>query len=258
MINVVINGCNGKMGLVLTNMIIEDEDTRVIAGVDRSPTKLDKNYPIYKNLWDIEEDIDIIIDFSHHSNLKDLLDYGIEKNIPLVIATTGFSNEDEKLIEKISKNIPILYSKNMSLGINILVDSTKRMASLLGQTFDIEVIEKHHNTKVDAPSGTACMIADEINNSLNNTKNYVFGRKGGKELRTKNEIGIHSIRGGTMSGDHSVLFAGLDEMIEIKHTAITRNIFGLGAIKGAKFIINQKNRLYSMNDIFTSIEKNIK
>lgn len=254
MINVVINGCNGKMGVVLTNMISECEDTRVIAGVDRNPTKLDKNYPIYKDMWDTDEEVDVIIDFSHHSKLNNLLDYGIKKNIPLVIATTGFSREDEKLIEETSKNIPILYSKNMSLGINILVDLTKRMASLLGETFDIEIIEKHHNTKVDAPSGTASMIADEINHSLNDTKNYIFGRKGDKVLRTKDEIGIHSIRGGTMSGEHSVLFAGLDEMIEIKHTAITRNIFAIGAIKGAKFIINQKNGLYSMNDIFTSME----
>lgn len=252
--NVVLNGCNGKMGVVLTNVISETEDSRVIAGIDRNPKKLDKNYPIYKDIWDMEEKIDVIIDFSHHSNLKSLLDYGVKKNIPLVIATTGFSEEDEKLIEVASKNIPILYSRNMSLGINILVDLTKRMASLLGETFDIEIIEKHHSTKADAPSGTASMIADEINNSLNNTKNYVFGRKGDEELRTKDQIGIHSIRGGTMSGEHIVLFAGLDEMIEIKHTAITRNIFGVGAIKGAKFIINKKNGLYSMNDIFTSME----
>jgi 4-hydroxy-tetrahydrodipicolinate reductase len=256
MINIAINGCNGKMGLVLTNMIKESENIRVISGIDRNPEKSNREYPIYKEIWDMKEEIDAIIDFSHYSNLNNLLDYGIKNNIPLVIATSGFIQKDEKLIEEASKEIPILYSKNMSLGINILVELAKNISNILGENFDIEIIEKHHNTKVDAPSGTACMIADEINKSFNNTKNYVFGRKGHKQLRTKNEIGIHSIRGGTMSGEHTVLFSGLDEMIEIKHTAITKNIFALGAIKGVKFVINKKNGLYSMLDIFNFIECN--
>lgn len=256
MINIAINGCNGKMGLVLTNMIKESEGIKVISGIDRNPEKSNREYPIYKEIWDIKEKIDAIIDFSHYSNLNNLLDYGIKNNIPLVIATSGFIQKDEKLIEEASKKIPILYSKNMSLGINILVELAKNISNILGENFDIEIIEKHHNTKVDAPSGTACMIADEINKSFNNTKNYVFGRKGHKQLRTKNEIGIHSIRGGTMSGEHTVLFSGLDEMIEIKHTAITKNIFALGAINGAKFVINKKNGLYSMLDIFNFVESN--
>ena len=254
MIKAVITGCTGKMGTVLTNIIGDRDDMEVVAGISRNPDNSNNPYPVYSNFDDIVEEVDVVIDFSNPSTLKDLLEYGVSKNIPLVIATTGFSPEDIRSIEEASKNIPILYSQNMSLGINLLVSLAKKAALTLGESFDIEIIEKHHNKKVDAPSGTAYMIAEGINESLNNSKSYNFGREGKNELRHKDEIGIHAIRGGTIPGEHSVLFAGLDEVIELKHSALSKNVFAQGGVVAAKFIVNKENRLYSMKDIFDTDE----
>ncbi|WP_427339728.1 4-hydroxy-tetrahydrodipicolinate reductase [Caloranaerobacter sp. DY30410] len=246
---IIINGCNGKMGQVLTKQIENDPDLEIVAGIDRTPNKYKNKYPVYKDIFEFKGEADVVIDFSNPYYLPGLLDYCMEKNLPIVIATTGFSNKDYKDIEKSSKKIPIFYSANMSLGINVLIKLVREAARILAESFDIEIIEKHHNNKIDAPSGTAYMIANKINEELNNSKEYVFGRYTKKEKRSKNEIGIHAIRGGTIVGEHSVIFAGLDEIIEIKHTAMSKNIFAIGAIKAAKFIVNKDKGLYSMDDL---------
>lgn len=246
---IIINGCNGKMGQVLTKQIENDHDLEIVAGIDKTPDKYENKYPVYKDIFEFKGEADVVIDFSNPYYLPGLLDYCVEKNLPIVIATTGFSKKDYKDIEKSSKKIPIFYSANMSLGINVLIKLVREAAKVLAESFDIEIIEKHHNNKVDAPSGTAYMIANKINEELNNSKEYVFGRYTKKEKRSKNEIGIHAIRGGTIVGEHSVIFAGLDEIIEIKHTAMSKNIFAIGAIKAAKFIINKDKGLYSMDDL---------
>lgn len=192
---------------------------------------------------------DVIIDFSHYSRLDSLLDFVENKKIPVVIATTGFSNEILERIKKISKDVPILLSSNMSLGINLIQDILEKIVPILYGGYDIEVIEKHHNKKVDSPSGTAKTLVEIIENSSPNTLNKIYGREGIKK-REKNEIGIHAVRGGTIVGEHSILFCGNDEVIEIKHTAMSKKIFAEGAIKGAYFLMEQKPNLYSMNDIF--------
>lgn len=172
-----------------------------------------------------------------------------KNNTPIVIATTGLNIEDDKKIEDASKNIPIFKSANMSIGVNLLIDLVKKAALALQDNFDIEIIEKHHNKKVDAPSGTALMIADAINEELDNSMEYKYGREGKSAKREGNEIGIHAIRGGTIPGEHTVIFAGLDEIVEVKHTALSKNIFASGAVKAAKFIVNKENGLYKMENL---------
>lgn len=196
-----------------------------------------------------DENGDVIIDFSHYSRLDTLLDFVERKKIPLVIATTGYSEEILERIKEVSKSVPILLSSNMSLGINLIQDILKRVVPILYGGYDIEVIEKHHNKKVDSPSGTAKTLVETIENSCPEELNRVYGREGIKP-REKSEIGIHVVRGGTIVGEHSILFCGNDEVIEIKHTAMSKRIFAEGAIKGAYFLINQGAGLYSMNDIF--------
>lgn len=249
MIKVIIHGCNGTMGQVLSKHLEEDDEIQIAAGIDRSPDKFKNNYPVYSDIFNFDGNADVLIDFSNPYFLPGLLDFGLERKIPLVIATTGLTTKDMKNIKDASEKIPIFYSANMSLGINIITGIVEKIAPILSDTFDIEIVEKHHNKKADAPSGTAYMIANKINESLNNSMEYVFGRYSKKEKRRKNEIGIHAVRGGTIVGEHSIIFAGLDEVIEIKHTAASKSIFALGAIKAAKYIINKKSGLYTMNDI---------
>lgn len=196
-----------------------------------------------------DENGDVIIDFSHYSRLDTLLDFVERKKIPLVIATTGYSEEILERIKEVSKSVPILLSSNMSLGINLIQDILKRVVPILYGGYDIEVIEKHHNKKVDSPSGTAKTLVETIENSCPEELNRVYGREGIKP-RERSEIGIHAVRGGTIVGEHSILFCGNDEVIEIKHTAMSKRIFAEGAIKGAYFLVNQGAGLYSMNDIF--------
>ncbi|EOD00891.1 4-hydroxy-tetrahydrodipicolinate reductase [Caldisalinibacter kiritimatiensis] len=256
MVKVIIHGCNGNMGQVLSKHLQQDNQCQIVAGIDRSPNKYKNDYPVYKDIFDFEGNADVIIDFSNPYYLPGLLDYSIENNMPLVIATTGFSPKDIKDIENAAKNIPIFYSSNMSLGINVLIELVTKAIPTLSDSFDIEIIEKHHNQKADAPSGTAYMIANKINEAFKNTMEYVFGRYSKKEKRRKNEIGIHAVRGGTIVGEHSVIFAGQDETIEIKHSAFSKSIFAIGAIKAAKYIVNQENGLYDMNNLVASNNNN--
>lgn len=249
MIKVIVNGCNGAMGQVLSQQLLQDKETTLVAGIDRSPSKLENPYPVHEDIFEFDGEVDVIIDFSKPGSLPKLIEFGVQKNVPLVIATTGFSAEDMELINKASEKIPVFYSANMSLGVNTLITMVRKAASILGGSFDIEIVEKHHNKKVDAPSGTAHMIANNINDELNNSMNYVFGREGNESKRTSNEIGIHAVRGGTIFGEHTVIFAGEDETIEVKHTALSKKIFANGSINAAKYIVNKDKGLYGTKDL---------
>lgn len=246
---VIINGCNGAMGQVLSRIIDKEEDIEILAGIDRNPERYNNNYPVYSEIFSCREKAEVIIDFSSPSSLKSLLAYGVKEEIPLVIATTGLSEKDIEGIVEASKTIPIFQSSNTSLGVNTLINLVKKAAVVLEENFDIEIIEKHHNKKVDAPSGTAYMIANAINGELGNSKDFIYGREGNKDARRKNHIGIHAVRGGTIPGEHTVIFAGEDEAIEIKHTAFSKDIFATGAVKAARYIINQEKGLYNMNNL---------
>jgi len=252
MINVVVSGCNGAMGRVLTKVIDETEDMTIVAGIDKNKDLYKNNYPVYESPLLIKEKCDVIIDFSNTSNLNGLLEYSVNNNIALVIATTGFSKEEEEKIKEVSKQIIIFKSSNMSLGVNLLINLSKQATNTLGNITDIEIIEKHHNKKVDAPSGTAKMIANAINEELDNSMEFNYGRIGTDVKRKENEIGIHAVRGGTITGDHTVIFAGLDEIIEIKHTALSKKVFAQGAIKAAQYILNKENGLYDMNNLINN------
>ena len=245
MLRVIINGYSGSMGKVLTKCVNEDSELQLICGVSKDD--LDVPFKTYHKMSDVEESADVIIDFSHHSTIDDVLGYATKTKTPLVIATTGFNEDELGKIKEASSIIPIFHSSNMSLGVNVLVKLVKEAAKALNG-FDIEIIEKHHNKKLDAPSGTAVMIANGIKEVLPDTE-CIYGRYGRSEKRSSNEVGIHAIRGGTIVGEHTAIFAGHDEIVEIKHTAQSKDIFAKGAIAAAKFLVNQKAGYYNMNNI---------
>jgi 4-hydroxy-tetrahydrodipicolinate reductase len=198
-------------------------------------------------------EVDVVIDFSHPSAFNDVLDFAVSRKVALVMATTGLSQANVKALEAASGSIPVFFSANMSLGVNLMVDLVKKAAKVLENNFDIEIIEMHHNQKIDAPSGTALAIADAINSVLEQKREYIYDRHSRRKKRSPSEIGIHAIRGGTIVGDHSVIFAGNDEIIEIKHTAMSKEIFGVGALKAAGFIKSKKPGIYNMNDLVESM-----
>lgn len=245
MYRVIINGYSGKMGLVLTRCINEDSELDLVCGVSKD--KVDVPFNTYSKMTEIKEEADVIIDFSHHSTINDVLEYATKTKTPLVIATTGFNDEELEKIHQASKIIPIFHSSNMSLGVNVLVNLVKQASKML-DGFDIEIIEKHHNLKVDSPSGTAVMIANGIKDVLPDTE-FIYGRHSRCDKRTTNEVGIHAIRGGTIVGEHTTIFAGHDEVVEIKHTAQSKDIFAKGSIKAAKFLVKQTPGYYNMNDM---------
>ncbi|WDV47308.1 4-hydroxy-tetrahydrodipicolinate reductase [Clostridiaceae bacterium M8S5] len=250
MINVILNGYMGKMCQNISDEMKSFDDMVLIGGIDKKYKDLEHNcIPVYSSPYDIKEIPDIIIDFSHHSCVDELVAYASSRKIPLVIATTGLTTNSKNNIEKASIEIPIFISANMSIGINLLLRLVNEAAQLLDGLFDIEIVERHHNKKIDAPSGTAYMIADSINRTLNNSKNYIFLRHGNKSKRSSSEIGIHSIRGGSIVGDHNVIFAGEDEILEIRHTASSKRIFAIGALNAARFIINKQPGIYSMDSL---------
>jgi len=246
---VLLHGCNGKMGRVMTRILAEPHGTEVVAGIDIEPAKATNSYPVYACLPDVKESADLLIDFSHHTCLEGLLAFGIDRKVPLVICTTGFSPEEKQAMAGAARIVPILNSANMSLGVNLVLSLVKQAAALLHDGFDIEVVERHHNQKVDSPSGTALMIADAMNSALGNTMEYVFGRHSKDQRRQKTEIGLHAIRGGAIVGEHSVIFAGQGEVIEINHSALSRDVFAHGAIRAAKFLTGRPPGLYSMKDV---------
>lgn len=247
MVRIILSGALGKMGRVIGSIVAERNDCTIVAGVDLNTDPL-VSFPVYSSPFAIKEEADVIIDFSHPSLLVDLLEYAASKKLPAVIATTGLSGEQIDLIHTCSKQLPLFFTANMSLGVNLMAELAKKAAQIL-QGFDIEIIEKHHNQKIDAPSGTALMLAEEINNALPSPYQYVYDRHSKRQMRTKAEIGLHSVRGGTIVGEHEVLFCGKDEILSISHSAASKDVFATGAVAAAVFLHGKPKGLYSMKDI---------
>ena len=243
---IIISGCNGRMGRVVESICEADPDVSVVAGFDVSLES--RAFPVFVSPANFTGEADAVIDFSNPAALDGLLAFALERKVPLVLATTGYSDEQLAQIDEASKRIPIFRSANMSLGINVLLELVKKAAAVLGDSYDIEIVEKHHNRKVDAPSGTALMIADAAASALNFKPEYVYERHSVRQSRDKKEIGISAVRGGTIVGIHEIMFAGRDEIIEIKHTAMSREIFANGAVKAAKFLAGvSKPGMYDMS-----------
>lgn len=248
MLEVMVNGCYGKMGQIVCDLIEQNENLVLKCGFDKNITG-EFAFPVYDKIENIVEKPDVIIDFSIPVATLTILQYAISNHVPIVIATTGFTNEEELIIKEASKKIPIFKSANMSYDIMIMKKLVQWLAPLLKNT-DIEITETHHNRKIDSPSGTAQMLADSINKSLGNSLYYEYNRHDKHEKRNKNEIGINSIRGGNIVGEHTVQFLGEYETFEIKHTSYSRNLFAEGALKAADFIVTKSNGLYNMEDMF--------
>lgn len=251
MIKILICGIGGKMGTNLVSLLNGDKEACASCGIDFNPS-LGLGLPVYKTFGEVKEKVDVIIDFSSPAVLKDELNYAIKNNCPVVLATTGYTESDLSLINEASKKIAVFRTANFSLGVNLLVKLVKQAASVLGEDFDIEIIEKHHNSKVDAPSGTALMLADGANEVFDGKKPYLNGREGIVGKR-KNEIGIHAVRGGTIVGEHEVLFAGEDEIITLSHSARSKKVFAAGAIKAAKWIVGKPCGKYDMKDVLKNL-----
>ncbi len=247
MINVLINGCNGKMGQELAKQIENKEGFSILCGYDKIDTG-DNKFPVYTKIEAIKETPDIIIDFSVPEATFKILEYALDKKVPVVIATTGFSDEELSKINEFSKQIPIFRSANMSYEINLMAKIVSSLAPLLSDS-DIEIVETHHNRKIDAPSGTAILLADAINEKLDNSMTYEYNRHSKREKRSKKEIGIHSIRGGNVVGKHTVTFFSQDETFEITHDVSSRSVFAKGAIKAAEFLVHKDPGMYNMNDL---------
>jgi 4-hydroxy-tetrahydrodipicolinate reductase len=247
MLEVMVNGCNGKMGQIVCDLVEKDESLLLKYGFDKENTG-EFAFPVYTDINEISEKPGVIIDFSIPVATLNILKYAVQNKVPVVIATTGFTADEEKIIEEYSKQIPIFKSANMSYDIMIMKKLVQWLAPLLKDT-DIEITETHHNRKIDSPSGTAQMLADSINSSLGNNLHCEYNRHDKREKRDKNEIGMNSIRGGNIVGEHVVQFFGEFETFELKHTSYSRNVFADGAIKAAKFLITQSNGLYNMEDI---------
>ncbi len=249
MVKVIMHGCNGKMGQVITGIIAEDADVEIVAGVDAS-NHIQNTYPVFSNIADCNVEADVVIDFCAAAAVDGLLNYCVEKKLPCVLCTTGLSEAQIAAVEEASKKTAILRSANMSLGVNMLLKILKEAAGILAPAgFDIEIVEKHHNQKVDAPSGTALALADSINEEFNNEYDYVYDRSQVREKRNSKEIGISSVRGGTIVGDHDVIFAGTDEVVTFSHRAYSKAIFGKGAVQAAKFLAGKPAGRYEMSDV---------
>lgn len=249
MVKVIMHGCNGKMGQVISGLIADDPDVTMVAGIDVYDDGHNP-YPVYKNINDCDLQADCIIDFSNAKAVDDLLAYCERTGIPCALCTTGLSEQQLKLVEETSKKVAILKSANMSVGINLLMKLLKDASKVLADAgFDIEIVEKHHKLKVDAPSGTALALADVINEELSNEYEYVYDRSTRREQRPKKEIGISAVRGGTIVGDHDVIFAGADEVITLSHRAYSKAVFGKGAVQAAKFLAGKGPGLYNMSDV---------
>lgn len=245
MTNIAICGANGKMGRTIYNCVKNREDCRVVAGIDLYAEQY-ADFPIVDAPSKLSVKPDVIIDFSNPASLDGLLEYCLTTGVPLVIASTGYSDEQVAEIKSAAEQIPVFFTFNMSLGINLLVNLAKKAAEVLGDRFDIEIVEKHHNTKIDAPSGTAIMLANAINETFNNSKQYVYDRHSRRQKRDKSEIGMHAIRGGTIVGEHDVIFAGNDEVITLSHSAASKTVFAEGSVKAAIYLKDQPAGLYDM------------
>ena len=248
MVRLILSGCNGKMGRVITACVAERCDCEIVAGFDIN-TESHAGFPVYANPANCSIEADALIDFSHPSALAGVLVYAREHRLPAVIATTGLNEEQVQSIKDASAVIPTFFSANMSLGISLLMELVKKAAAILGNDFDVEILEKHHNQKLDAPSGTAIMLADAAREGLSYTPKYVYERHSVRKKREKEEIGFSSIRGGTIVGEHDVIFAGHDEIVTLSHTAMSKEIFAVGAINAALFLTDQPAGYYNMADL---------
>ena len=248
MVKVIFCGCFGRMGNAVRQIIKDEADMEIVAGVDIMDGTAE--FPVYKVVTDVKEEADVIIDFSSPKALASLLDYATFKNVPVVLCTTGFSEEQLADIKAASEKVAILRSANMSPGINTLVKLLKTATEILANNgYDIEIVERHHNQKKDAPSGTALLLADAINKTADGKYDYVYDRSDRREVRPKNEIGISAVRGGSIVGDHDVIFAGLDEVIEISHRAYSRSVFAKGAVSAAAYLAGKPAGMYDMGNV---------
>lgn len=251
MTKVIMHGCNGKMGQVIAGLIKDDPEITLVAGIDPFDG-IANPFPVFSKIQECTIEADVIIDFASAKATDDLLDYCVSKKIPCVLCTTGLSEDTLKKVEESSKEVAILKSANMSLGINTLLKLVKEAAAVLAPAgFDIEIVEKHHNLKVDAPSGTALALADSINEEFDQSYEYVYDRSTKREKRKEKELGIMAVRGGTIVGDHDVIFAGTDEVITFSHTAYSKAVFGKGAVQAAKFLAGKPAGMYNMSHVIS-------
>lgn len=252
MIRVIMHGCNGKMGQVISGLVAADAELEMIAGID--PVDNGRNpYPVFSDITECDVEADVLIDFSTATVVDKLIDYCVEKKLPCVLCTTGLTEAQLAKVAEASKEVAILKSANMSLGINLLLKMLKEAAGVLAPAgFDIEIVEKHHNLKVDAPSGTALALADSINEEFDNSYDYVYDRSTKREKRSQKEIGISAVRGGTIVGDHDVIFAGADEVITFSHTAYSKAVFAKGAVQAAKFLAGKAAGMYDMSNVINA------
>ena len=249
MTRVIMNGCNGKMGQCITEICKNDPEITIVAGIDLY-NGIKNDYPVFPSLAKCNVSADVIIDFSNAAAVDELLDYCEKKEMPVVLCTTGLSEEQLARVDKVAQSAAVLKSANMSLGINTLMELLRKAALVFGPAgFDMEIVEKHHNQKVDAPSGTALALADSMNEALDNAYNYKYDRSKERVKRDKYEIGISAVRGGTIVGEHEVIFAGQDEVIEFKHTAYSKAVFAKGAVEAAKFLAGKPAGRYEMSDV---------
>jgi len=254
MTKIILNGCLGRMGRVVRELTENDPEAQIVAGLDIAHAGAGLTFPFYTALSYCDMPADVVIDFSDPNAMRDLLEFCVEKQIPAVIGTTGLLKGDINEIDAASERVAIFKSANLSLGINLLSHIVEKAAKLLyDANFDIEIVEKHHNKKLDAPSGTALFIADTINKALGGKMKYVTDRSRKKEKRNRNELGLHALRGGTIVGEHSVVFAGRDEVVEINHSVLSREVFAVGSLKAAEFIKNKPPGLYDMRDLINSL-----
>lgn len=249
MVKMIMHGCNGHMGQVITELAAKDNDIEIVAGIDIADNK-DNGYPVFTSIFDCDVEADVVIDFAAAVAVDDLLKFSKEKKMPVVLCTTGLSDEQIEKVKETSKEVAILKSANMSLGINTLLKLLRDAAKVFGSAgYDIEVVEQHHRLKKDAPSGTALALADSVNEALNNEYEYVYDRSQRSESRPDKEIGISAVRGGTIVGVHDVIFAGTDEVITFNHTAYSKSVFAKGAIEAGKFLAGKPAGMYDMADV---------
>lgn len=249
MIKLIMHGCNGHMGQVISNLVKDDPAAEIVAGIDLNDCR-ENGYPVFTNIFDCDVEADAMIDFSSFRATDSVLEYCVQKKLPLVLCTTGLTPEQLEKVQKASEETAILRSANMSLGINTLLKLIQDAAKVLAAAgFDMEIVEKHHKLKCDAPSGTALALADSLNEAMDNQYHYVYDRSQKHEQRDAKEIGISAVRGGTIVGDHDVIFAGPDEVITFSHTAYSKGVFGKGAVEAAKFLAGKPAGMYNMSHV---------
>ncbi|MEE0462501.1 4-hydroxy-tetrahydrodipicolinate reductase [Blautia hydrogenotrophica] len=249
MTRIIMHGCNGHMGQVIGGLVAQDADAEIVAGIDMMDNR-ENGYPVFTDLDSCQVDADAIIDFSNAKAVDALMDYSAKRGIPLVLCTTGLSEEQNAKVDEISKKVAIMKSANMSLGINTLFKLIQEAAKVLATAgFDMEIVERHHHLKVDAPSGTALALADSLNEAMDHKYHYVYDRSQVRQKRDEKEIGISAVRGGSIVGEHEIIFAGPDEVIEFKHTAYSKAVFGKGAVEAAKYLAGKPAGRYDMKDV---------